>query len=437
MMPDAEVLKVATEILSELPIGDFAIKLNHRCARRALAGVAQALSQHACAAPAGGGGGGGPPAPPPTGQNACNLLHPRPPPPPPPAPHPLPPSTRSGLLDAVLDIAGVPAAKFRPICSAIDKLDKEPWDAVRREMVEDKGLPPAVADAVGAMVQLRGEPRALLATLTAPGSAFAAHAGAAAALGELATLFRYLDAMGGALRHISFDLSLARGLDYYTGVIYEAVLTDPSYGVGSIAAGGRYDTLVGMFAAPGTTVPCVGVSIGVERVFAIMEANLARANGGALARTPPTVLVASIPSKRCDMTVARMGVCAELWAAGFAAEMVFAGDPKLQKQVAQAAEGGTPFMVVLGENELDEGKLQVKDMAAHTAVTVARGELVATLLALGAARVTAGVGAAGGGARRAAPAPAAAGAAAAGAAAGSGGGAGAVSAAGESEDGRQ
>ena len=67
-----------------------------------------------------------------------------------------------------------------------------------------------------------------------------------------------------------------------------------------------------------------------------------------------------------------MGVCADLWAAGFAAEMVFAGDPKLQKQVAQAAEGGTPFMVVLGENELDEGKLQVKDMAAHTAVTVAR-----------------------------------------------------------------
>lgn len=104
------------------------------------------------------------------------------------------------------------------------------------------------------------------------------------------------------LQYISFDLSLARGLDYYTGVIYEAVMTgthcccaccrgcllagsasnqtfapplfagrsegDPN--VGSVAAGGRYDRLVGMFS--GSDVPCVGVSIGIERIFAIMEA---------------------------------------------------------------------------------------------------------------------------------------------------------------------
>lgn len=80
---------------------------------------------------------------------------------------------------------------------------------------------------------------------------------------------------------ISFDLSLARGLDYYTGVIYEAVLLqtptqdgEEPLGVGSIAAGGRYDGLVGMFDPKGRKVPCVGLSIGVERIFSIVEQRL-------------------------------------------------------------------------------------------------------------------------------------------------------------------
>ena len=139
-------------------------------------------------------------------------------------------------------------------------------------------------------------------------------------------------------------------------------------------------------------MPCVGVSIGVERVFAIMEANHARAHGGTLPRTPPSILVASIPSKRVDMTVARMAVCASLWEAGLSAEMVFAADPKLQKQVTSAAESGTPFMVVLGEDEWERGEVQVKDMAARSAFTVPKGEMVAKLLELGARRVSAGVG---------------------------------------------
>lgn len=90
------------------------------------------------------------------------------------------------------------------------------------------------------------------------------------------------------LLQVVFDLSLARGLDYYTGVIYEAVLTqagtvsaaneaqnganaEESVSVGSVAGGGRYDGLVGMFDPKGRRVPCVGVSIGIERIFSIME----------------------------------------------------------------------------------------------------------------------------------------------------------------------
>ena len=92
-------------------------------------------------------------------------------------------------------------------------------------------------------------------------------------------LFTYLDAMG-ALDNIIFDFSLARGLDYYTGLIYEAVLTGSDRG--SIAGGGRYDGLVGMFS--GKNIPAVGVSIGIERIFAILE----RKAGRVLANSFPT-----------------------------------------------------------------------------------------------------------------------------------------------------
>jgi histidyl-tRNA synthetase len=80
-------------------------------------------------------------------------------------------------------------------------------------------------------------------------------------------LFDYLENLN-CIDEILFDFSLARGLDYYTGLIYEAVLTDTDK-VGSIAGGGRYDGLVGMFSSK--SIPAVGVSIGIERVFSILE----------------------------------------------------------------------------------------------------------------------------------------------------------------------
>jgi histidyl-tRNA synthetase len=101
-------------------------------------------------------------------------------------------------------------------------------------------------------------------------------------------LFQYLDAVN-ILQHMSFDFSLARGLDYYTGLIYEAVLTDTDR-VGSIAGGGRYDGLVGMFS--GKAIPAVGVSIGIERIFSILEEKMK--NDLTIRPTETQILIASI-----------------------------------------------------------------------------------------------------------------------------------------------
>jgi len=319
MMPDADVLKVACEILGDLPIGGFQIKLNHR-----------------------------------------------------------------GLLDGILDIAGVPAAKFRTICSAIDKLDKEPWENVMEEMVTEKGLSEDVARRIEAIIMQGGKPRAgspkvLLEELVKAGT-FSPHAGASRALEELGVLFEYLEAME-CLDRISFDLTLARGLDYYTGVIYEAVLTSPS-AVGSIAAGGRYDNLVGMFQGSGSEskqVPCVGVSIGIERVFTIMEQKMAAAK--AAASDVPEISVASMGN---GMEAERFRVCAQLWKAGFRAETKFTTNLKFGKALEEALDQGRRYLVFFGDSELADGTVKIKDLLEEREASVTREELTGQLIAWGA-----------------------------------------------------
>jgi histidyl-tRNA synthetase len=99
-----------------------------------------------------------------------------------------------------------------------------PWEEVKAEMVDEKGLAAEVADQIGTFVLHSGAPKALWEELSV-GNVFRSNPIALAAMEDLRVLFNYLEAMG-TLAHVSFDLSLARGLDYYTGVIYEAVLVD-------------------------------------------------------------------------------------------------------------------------------------------------------------------------------------------------------------------
>eukprot|EP00903_Cladosiphon_okamuranus_P009772 g9291.t1 len=318
MVPDAEVLSVASEILSSLPIGNFQIKLNHR-----------------------------------------------------------------RLLDAILDICGCPPEKFRSICSAIDKLDKMAWAEVRQEMVEEKGLAPESADKIGGFVNGNaGGAKELWAKLTEE-KIFGDHPDAAAAMSELELLFKYLDAMG-TLKYVSFDLSLARGLAYYTGLIYECVVVDGGVKVGSIAAGGRYDNLVGMFSASGQT-PCVGVSIGIERVLTIMEKRLQEERGDKAAPSNVQVYVASVGP---GLLEERMRVGRLLWSNDISAEYSTADNPKFPKQMNEVLQRGIPFMVILGEKEVQQGVVQLKDMNKHTQEDMRREDVPQALLAAGCTLVT-------------------------------------------------
>lgn len=125
------------------------------------------------------------------------------------------------LLDGIFEACGVPAASFRSICSAVDKLDKSPWEEVRKEMVEEKGLSDECADKIGEFVRLSGK-QVLIEELFRD-KVLSKNKMAVEGLDALQLLLKYCDIYG-TMDRVVVDLSLARGLDYYTGVIYEAIL---------------------------------------------------------------------------------------------------------------------------------------------------------------------------------------------------------------------
>ena len=329
------------------------------------------------------------------------------------------------ILDGIFEVCGVPEDKIRTISSAVDKLDKLPWAEVRKEMTEEKGLDGAVADKIGEWVVLKGK-KDLLQKLQAD-PALSANPSMQQGMKDLELMFDYLEAFN-AFAPVSFDLSLARGLDYYTGVIYEIVTegsapsttpaaaevvpapakknkksstdpdedrsSDPSIGVGSVAAGGRYDNLVGMFSGK-TQIPCVGISFGVDRIFSITKARLEASKSAEQVRNNEVdVYVMAFGGKGfTGLLKERMSVCATLWEAGikvcsssilpqsntdclFQAEFLYKVKPKLPNQFKAAEVNGVPFAIVLGEEELKQGKAKIKEMGLKDGHPEKEGVLV-------------------------------------------------------------
>ena len=266
----------------------------------------------------------------------------------------------------MIELSGCEKRKFKSICSSVDKLDKEPWEKVELELINQKGLTKEMTTNLKRFVEYTGEPWELLQKIKDKGL-FKGHESGEATIKEMELLFTYCEAMG-CLGNIIFDFSLARGLDYYTGLIYEAVLTDENR-VGSIAGGGRYDGLVGMFS--GKEVPSVGVSIGIERVFAILEEKV-KAKAG-VRETKTQILVAQASK---NLVADRLKILGELWGAGIAAETVYKDNANPKNQLEFALENGIPLVLFIGENELKDGVVQIKELNTGTQTEVQRSELL-------------------------------------------------------------
>jgi len=273
-----------------------------------------------------------------------------------------------GLLDAMLRVAGVKPENFRTVSSSIDKLDKLPWAAVREEIVMTKGAASEeAADAIGRFATVHGAPADVIA---AAGAFAAGDDGGAAALRDLELLAKYCGLLGCA-GDVEYDLSLARGLDYYTGAVFEAVLLDEE--MGSIAGGGRYDDMLGMFSRGGASIPAVGFALGIERVFDIVAKKPSA--------TKPRIDVAVIAATP-GCTEYRMRVCSELWGAKVSTEMCYSDKPRLKAHLAEAAKEGARLAAIVGADEVAKETVTLKDLTTGASQEVQLAALWSTVLAV-------------------------------------------------------
>ncbi|MGZ3679307.1 MAG: histidine--tRNA ligase [Ktedonobacterales bacterium] len=265
-----------------------------------------------------------------------------------------------GLLSALMEASAVAPEQRVAALTAIDKLDKIGMDGVRGELVK-AGLQESSVDRLMEAIGISGAPQAVVEALRPLVGELPE---GRTALRELGEVFDYLSAMGVSAEHISFDVSLVRGLGYYTGTIFETVLTNSK--LGSLGGGGRYDKLIGQFL--GRDLPCVGVSFGVDRIFdALAEQNL-------LADEAVTTTQALVTLFAPETIPASLALANDLRRAGIRTE-VYAEPKDLKAQLTFANKKGIPLAIIVGPDELARGEVVVRDLRSATQRAVSREEV--------------------------------------------------------------
>ena len=252
------------------------------------------------------------------------------------------------------------ADKMIDITVAIDKLEKIGLDAVNAELVE-RGIDAESVARLRPILELEGDNMSKLAKLEEViGESEMGRLG----IEEMRTIFGYAEALGVAL-DVELDLSLARGLNYYTGAIFEVKALD--YAIGSICGGGRYDDLTGIFGMPGMSG--VGISFGADRIYDVM-CGLELFPADTMVTTK--VLFVNLGEQE---QLASLRAVDALRTAGISAE-VYPDSAKMKKQMEYANRRGIPYVVIIGSEELAEGMATLKDMQRGEQIKVAIAELV-------------------------------------------------------------
>lgn len=252
------------------------------------------------------------------------------------------------------------ADKMMDITIAIDKLEKIGLEAVNEEL-RDKGISEEAVQALQPILSLSGSNSEKLSKLR---EAIGASETGLKGIEEMETIFGYTDALNIPLE-IELDLSLARGLNYYTGAIFEVKAKD--FAIGSICGGGRYDDLTGIFGMP--NMSGVGISFGADRIYDVMTGlNLFPAETKGTTR----VLLLNFGKKE---ELAALKVMQQLRQADIACE-IYPESAKMKKQMEYANRRGVPYVVIIGSDELAEGAATLKNMTMGEQTKVAQTELL-------------------------------------------------------------
>jgi histidyl-tRNA synthetase len=269
------------------------------------------------------------------------------------------------ILAGIAQTIGAPE-RMVDITVAIDKLDKIGLDKVNAELAE-RGLSPEAIALLQPIIQLSGSNDEKLAVLK---SVLSASETGLKGIAEVEAIFKYVKAIDIQL-DIELDLTLARGLNYYTGAIFEVKAKDVA--IGSITGGGRYDDLTGIFGLK--DVSGVGISFGADRIYDVMlQLDLFPQNSAATTQVLFTNFgeAEELYSLKLVQKIREAGINAEL----------FPESSKMKKQMNYADKKGVPFVAIVGEDEIQQQKITLKNMTSGEQQLVAIDELIRLVKAI-------------------------------------------------------
>lgn len=249
------------------------------------------------------------------------------------------------VLAGIADLIGAPD-KLVDITVAIDKLDKIGLENVQKELAE-RGLTPEQVQALNPVFELNGTASEKISQLQA---LFAGNETGLKGVEELSTLFSYIETAGIRCQ-VELDLTLARGLNYYTGAIFEVKALDVA--MGSISGGGRYDNLTGIFGMP--NVSGVGISFGADRIYDVLtELDKFPATLGQSAKV---LFINFGPTEQAHC----IRYAAQLRSQGIST-LIYPESAKMKKQMDFANKKLIPYVILIGETEIANNTLTLKNM---------------------------------------------------------------------------
>jgi histidyl-tRNA synthetase len=254
------------------------------------------------------------------------------------------------VLNLLLPFANIPEECALAVFRAIDKVDRIGMEALKSELTAESGLSKSQVERIERFLEIRADKRSEV--IDRLRDLFANIPGAKQEIDVLERISRHLDSLGYHDDRVVIDLSVARGLTYYTGPVFEAVLQDaPEFG--SVVGGGRYDELVMRFL--GQPIPATGASIGVDRLLAALT------KLGRIQSRPSTaqVLVLSIDDSMMDDY---LSITYQLRRAGIPTELYLGSEKDIRKQLKYADLTRIPVAVIFGPDEKARGTVTIKDL---------------------------------------------------------------------------
>ena len=271
------------------------------------------------------------------------------------------------ILNGFYALLGL-ADKSGDIMRTVDKLDKIGADKVREILIDDFAISASDVDEVLRFINIRGTNTEVLAALE---SYRGRNEMFDLGLDELTTVAKYLGSFGVPESNFAVDLTIARGLDYYTGTVYETTLLDHPE-IGSVCSGGRYDNLAEFYT--NKKLPGVGISIGLTRLFYVLGEQ------GMLNPGMPTAPADALILPMTEDFSAAVQLATSLRAANLRAQL-YTEPKKFKAKMNYADKLGVPFVLFLGEDEISAGVVSVKNMVSGEQVKVSAEDAIALISA--------------------------------------------------------